>query len=224
MEKRIALSWSGGKDGCMALDRLIREGHKVACLVTTVPAELGRTFGHGERLELIRMQAEALAIPLHFIECAFEEYTNKFINSLIELKEQYALTDVAYGDLYLDEHRQWGEDTAAKAGLTPLYPLWMKKEQSLHALEKFVNSGYQAVVIRVRDELLSEDWLGRELNNEFVNDIAKENVCPMGEAGEYHTFVYDGPLFKKRIELKAGEIVQLETTKRLEFNHFRFVD
>ncbi|PLR87168.1 diphthine--ammonia ligase [Bacillus sp. V33-4] len=224
MEKRIVLSWSGGKDGCMALDKLTSEGHKVACLVTTVPLELGRTFGHGERLELIRMQAEALSIPLHFIECTFEEYTTKFITNLVELKEQYALTDIAYGDLYLDEHRQWGETSAAKAGLNPLYPLWMKKEQSLQALEKFVNSGYRAVAVRVRDELLSDEWLGRELDNAFVNDIARENVCPMGEAGEYHTFVYDGPLFKKRIELEAGEIVQLETTKRLELKDFRFDD
>src|SRR4051794_25985088 len=100
MNKRIALSWSGGKDCCMALNNLISQGFEVVSLVTTVPKELGRTFGHGERTEMIRLQGEALKVPVHFIECTYENYTDQFVKTLQTMKNQFQLTGIAYGDLY----------------------------------------------------------------------------------------------------------------------------
>lgn len=208
----------------MALHTLIQQGYEIACLVTTVPEELGRTFAHGERTELIKLQAEALQIPVHFIECSFEAYTERFIESLKLVKEKYAITGVAYGDLYLDEHREWGEKVARNAGVEPLYPLWMKKDESIDALNRFVQSGYEAVVIRVREDVLNDSWLGHSVDQHFVEKIKHLDICPMGEAGEYHTFVYDGPLFTKRIELNDSKIITLETTKRLEFQKYILVD
>jgi diphthine-ammonia ligase len=216
MKKRVALSWSGGKDGCLALDKLVRQGHQAVCLITTVPVETGRTFGHGEKIECIQLQAEALSIPVHFIQCTYQDYTQAFIRTLQELKERYRLDAIAYGDLYLDEHREWGEKVAENVGIDAIYPLWMKQQDAKQALQAFVESGYKAVVIRVRDEKLSEDWLGRQVDHAFLQDIIAQDVCPMGEAGEYHTFVYDGPLFQQKIELTLGEVIQLETTKRIE--------
>lgn len=224
MNKRIALSWSGGKDCCMALNTLIQQGFEVVCLVTTVPKELGRTFGHGERTEMITLQGESLSIPVYFIECSYENYTDQFIKSVQTLKGQYKLMGIAFGDLYLDEHREWGEKVALAAGVEAMYPLWMKKEDALQSLENFVYSGYEAVVVRVREDVLDETWLGRMIDESFLQDVQKTTICPMGESGEYHTFVFDGPLFSKRIQLEFGELIQLETTKKLEFKSYSLLE
>lgn len=224
MKKRIALSWSGGKDCCMALNTLIQQGFEVVCLVTTVPKELGRTFGHGERTEMISLQGESLSIPVYFIECSYENYTDQFIKSVQTLKSQYKLMGIAYGDLYLDEHREWGEKVALAAGVEAMYPLWMKKEDALQSLKNFVYSGYEAVVVRVREDVLNETWLGRMIDESFLKDVHKTTICPMGESGEYHTFVFDGPLFSKRIQLEHGELIQLETTKKLEFKSYSLLE
>lgn len=224
MNKRIALSWSGGKDCCMALSTLIQQGFEVVCLVTTVPKELGRTFGHGERTEMITLQGESLSIPVYFIECSYENYTDQFIKSVQTLKSQYKLMGIAFGDLYLDEHREWGEKVALAAGVEAMYPLWMKKEDALQSLENFVYSGYEAVVVRVREDVLDETWLGRMIDESFLQDVQKTTICPMGESGEYHTFVFDGPLFSKRIQLEFGELIQLETTKKLEFKSYSLLE
>jgi diphthine-ammonia ligase len=218
--KKLALSWSGGKDGCLALDVLKRQGVEVPCLVTTVPAEIGRTFGHGEKMEMISLQGEALGIPVHFITCTFENYTESFVAAIKELKQKFQLTGIAYGDLYFAAHREWGEKVAAEAVLEAVYPLWMDERESFNALSAFIHSGYKATVIRVREEMLDESWLGRGLDASFLDDIQKMEVCPMGENGEYHTFVYDGPLFMKRIVLGQPEIIELETTKKLEYKQY----
>ena len=224
LKKRIALSWSGGKDCCMALDTLIKQGYEVVSLVTTVPKEHGRTFGHGERTEMIKLQGEALSIPVHFIECTYETYTNEFVNAVQTLKNQYGITGIAYGDLYLKEHRDWGENVALAADVEALYPLWTNKENALMLLENFVDSGYQAIVIRVREDVLDETWLGRLIDESFIREVEQTAICPMGESGEYHTFVFDGPLFSKRIQLDGGEIIKLETTKKLEFKIHHLID
>lgn len=224
MKKRIALSWSGGKDCCMALDTLILQGFEVVCLVTTVPIEIGRTFGHGERTEMIKLQGDALNIPVYFIECTYENYTDQFVNAVQSLKNQFHITGIAFGDLYLAEHREWGEKVADAAGVEAWYPLWMKKEAALQSLDKFVQSGYEAIVIRVREDVLDDTWLGRVIDESFLQDVQNTSICPMGESGEYHTFVFDGPLFSKRIQLDQGELIQLETTKKLEFKSFQLVE
>ncbi len=200
----------------MVLHRLAEAGEEVACLITTLPEDTGRTFGHGEKEERIREQADALGLPLEIISCKVESYTDDYLSALKNLKERYGLDAIAFGDLFLQEHRDWGTRVAADAGLAPLYPLWMKPEDTRDALLAFVQSGYRAVVIRVKDGALTPDWLGREVDRTFYEDILRENVCPMGEGGEYHTYVFDGPLFRRPVPFVKGEVLQLQTTKRLE--------
>ncbi|MFS0644690.1 diphthine--ammonia ligase [Siminovitchia sp. 179-K 8D1 HS] len=200
MSERIALSWSGGKDSCMALHKLMEANKKVACLVTTIPRETGRTFAHDEDTNKLEAQAEALGVPIDFIHCSYDTYTEDFLQKLLELKAKYELDAIAFGDMYLNGHREWGEKLAAAAGLEARYPLWMDKSLMLDALKKFVRLGYEAEVIKVREDVLPQDWTGRMLDKSFIEEISKKTgVCPMGEAGEYHTFVVDGPLFKERV-------------------------
>ncbi|MFC5403521.1 hypothetical protein [Cohnella soli] len=216
--KKVALSWSGGKDSCMAMDKLARKGYEIACLVTTVPKEIGRTFGHGERTEAIMAQANALGIPVAFIACTFDTYTADYEARLKELATEFGFDAIAFGDLFLQEHRDWGMGVAEAVGIEALYPLWMAPGDTLAALRTFVDSGYRAIVIRTSDRVFAESWLGRELGVSFYEDISSLGpaVCPMGEGGEYHTFVYDGPLFRRPVQFSKGAVVQLETTKRLE--------
>lgn len=221
MEKRVALSWSGGKDSCLALDVLTNKGINVVCLVTTVPKELGRTFGHGEKLDMVKLQSEALRIPLEFVSCTFDDYTVSYQNTLAALKTKYQIDGIAFGDLYLEGHREWGEELASQVSIDSLYPLWTIQENSFQALQTFVDSGYKATVIKVREDILDESWLGRELDGRFLKDVRNIKMCPLGESGEYHTFVYDGPLFRSRIILEDPIIIELESTKKLEFHHFR---
>ncbi|MFC0418176.1 diphthine--ammonia ligase [Cytobacillus solani] len=223
LTKRVALSWSGGKDSCLALDKLTKQGVEVACLITTVPIEIGRTFGHGEKMELVNLQAKALDIPVEFISCTFEDYTNSFANALKSYKHQYQLDGIAFGDLYLEEHREWGEQLAKDTSLEPIYPLWGRKEDALHLLATFVQSGYKATVIRVREDVLDITWLGRQLDTAFIHDMMTKDCCPMGESGEYHTFVSDGPLFHAKIELEQPEIIKFETTQKYEFQKIKLI-
>ncbi|MGM7636702.1 diphthine--ammonia ligase [Bacillus sp. Hm123] len=216
MGKRVALSWSGGKDSCMALDLLVKQGYEVTCLITTVPKEIGRTFGHDEKTELIERQSKALSLPLHFVRCSLDRYTETFIEDLAQLKEKFQLDGIAFGDIYLEGHREWGENVAAAVELPALYPLWSKEEDSLQLLQNFIQSGYQAVVIRIRTDVLDDTWLGRQLDEDFYADIQSQALCPMGEHGEFHTFVYDGPLFHHPIQLTHGEIMTSERSKRLD--------
>ncbi|WP_100403499.1 diphthine--ammonia ligase [Bacillus sp. FJAT-42315] len=216
MGKRVALSWSGGKDSCMALDLLVKQGYEVACLITTVPKEIGRTFGHDEKTEWIERQSNALSLPLHFVRCSLDRYTETFIEDLVQLKERFQLEGIAFGDIYLDGHREWGENVAAAVGLPALYPLWSKEEDSLQLLQNFIQSGYKAMIIRLRLDVLDDAWLGRQLDEDFYVDIQSQDLCPMGEHGEFHTFVYDGPLFHHPIHLTHGKIVTSERSKRLD--------
>lgn len=222
MKKKVALSWSGGKDAAMCLQKLHEKGYEMTCLLTTIPKEIDRTFGHGEKKEAIEAQGKSLGIPVEWIECTFSTYTEDFMKKLMEVKHTYGIEAIAFGDLYLEEHRDWGEKVAEKCELQALYPLWMKESESLQALRNFVESGYKAKVIRVHKDKIGTDWLGREVNEQFYQDIQQKPVCPMGEGGEYHTFVYDGPLFKQPVPFELGEILPLETTYRIDLEIFTY--
>ncbi|WP_245998064.1 adenine nucleotide alpha hydrolase [Siminovitchia terrae] len=200
MMKQIALSWSGGKDSCMALHKLTSTGKKVVCLVTTVPQETGKTFAHNEDMKKIKAQADSLEIPMEFIHCTYDTYTDDFLKELKRLKIKYKLDALAFGDMYLDGHREWGQNLADAAELEAVYPLWSNRSGMLQALKRFVDTGYKAEVIKVREDLLPSNWVGRLLDDHFIKDISEKGICPMGESGEYHTFVYDGPLFNKEVK------------------------
>lgn len=191
----IALSFSGGKDSCLALYQLQKKGHKISCLFTTVWKENNKTIAHEDSIREIEAQANRLQIPIHFIYTNMEEYEKDFIKTLRELKKQYQLTAVAFGDWYLEGHIMWGIKQAEHIGLRALYPLRAPESEMLEQLRNFVRLGFKAKVIKVDEEKLPESWVGRIIDESFIEDIQKYDVCPMGEHGEYHTRVIDGPIF-----------------------------
>lgn len=193
----IALSFSGGKDSCLALYELQQQGWEIGCLFTTVWKENGKTIAHEDSLEALKEQAERLRLPIHFIYTSMEEYETDFIRTLSGLKDMYDLRAVAFGDWYLKGHIMWGVEQAEKVGLDALYPLRAPQSEMLKQLRRFVRLGFIAKVIKIDDKKLPADWVGRIIDEQFVADIQAYDVCPMGENGEYHTRVLDGPIFHK---------------------------
>ena len=195
--KRVALSFSGGKDSNLALYYLLKEGLNVVSLVTTAYKEKGETVAHDEPLNKIEKQADELDIPITFIQTDFDSYRVNFIEKLMQLKKEAQIDTIAFGDIYLAGHREWGEQLADEAGLHAYYPLWNKQENVGKMLQEFVDLGFKADIIKVDEAKLPSHWIGRVLDQTFIDDILKRDVCPMGESGEYHTFVSAGPTFKK---------------------------
>ncbi|AIF43144.1 diphthine--ammonia ligase [Virgibacillus sp. SK37] len=196
MVSKVALSFSGGKDSCLALYYLQQKNVKVECLLTTVWTDKMKTFAHDEHIEQIRKQADALAIPFRIIETDFSTYEEKFVSKLRKVRDEYDLDGIAYGDIYLEGHREWGEGVAEKAGLEAFYPLWRDESQAKGLLEEFVSQGFKAEIIKVDNNKLPEAWVGRTIDDLFIKEIIQmKGVCPLGESGEYHTRVYDGPIF-----------------------------
>lgn len=193
---RTVLSFSGGKDSVLALYRLQQQKIPVVCLITTVWKNNGKTVAHDERTDRIEEQAARLGLPVEWIVTDFENYTTDFQQKLNHLKDMYQLEAVAFGDIYLEGHREWGENLAEATGLEALYPLWTAKEKAIDLLHQFVDAGFKSVIIKIDEKKLPSEWLGREIDESFIQDIVKFDVCPLGESGEYHTFVYDGPNFK----------------------------
>lgn len=200
MVKRVALSFSGGKDSCFALYKLKEQEIEVACLFTTIWKRNQKTVAHEENRERILEQGRSFNIPIHFIETDFESYRQDFIQNLQVFKGQYQIDGVAFGDIYLEGHRTWGEQVAEDAALEAVYPLWTQQENALPLLRDFVAAGFKAKIIKVDAEKLPADWEGRQVDASFIDDIAAKDVCPMGESGEYHTAVYDGPCFNYSVK------------------------
>ncbi|SFB28868.1 MJ0570-related uncharacterized domain-containing protein [Lentibacillus halodurans] len=197
MGRKVALSFSGGKDSCLALYYLQQQRIDVCCLLTTVWKESLATVAHDEKRERIMRQAERLGIPIHFVETDFGTYTDDFVFYLNELKWHYGIDGAAFGDIYLEGHREWGEQVAAAASIEAMYPLWSEQRDVSGLLHQFVSLGFHAEVIKADVDKLPDKWVGRRIDGSFVKDIMMyKDVCPMGESGEYHTYVYDGPIFR----------------------------
>lgn len=210
---RAAVSWSGGKESCLALHKVLQSGVNVSLLVTFVSN--GRCISHGLRSELIIAQSEAIDIPLTQKEVTWETYGKGFRETLMELKET-GIGALVLGDISeIPAHEGWVDHVCGEVNVKPIKPLWHMKP--LKVLEDFVREGFEAIVVKARADLLDENWLGRKIDKSFIKDISQlKDINPCGELGEYHTFVYDGPLFKRSVKIKGF--------KRRLLNNYWFLD
>jgi diphthine-ammonia ligase len=198
--EKVFVSWSGGKDGCLALYRAINSGLDVRYLVNMISEDGQRSCSHGVRSGVIARQAEALGIPIAQRRTTTPTYETVFIELLKELKQQGITTGV-FGDIEYDSHREWNENVCAGAGMTAILPLWQEDQTTL--LQEFLDAGFTSIVITVKADLLDKDVLGRVVDRDFLAYIAGLNrgITPCGEDGEFHTLVVDGPVFRRRLEL-----------------------
>lgn len=207
--EQIALSWSGGKDSSLALHALRQSGkYEVVSLLTTVSKEFGRISHHGVREELLDMQAEAVGVPLYKLElpssdngpCTNEQYEGVMREAMFDYKNR-GITTVAFGDLFLEDLRQYREDKLLEVGMRAVFPLWQSDTAKL--ARQFVRDGFVARLCCVDQAKLGESFAGRRLDDALLDELP-ENVDPCGEYGEYHSFVYDGPVFERPVELEVG--------------------
>ena len=199
---RVVASWSGGKESCFACYKAISEGFEIPYLMNFISKD-ARCMSHGLDSKLILAQSEAIGIPLVQRKVTWETYEKEFKNVIRELK-QSGVEGAVFGDVCnIAGHEGWIDRVCSELGIKPVKPLWDSDPGQL--LTDFVHEGFTALIVMVRADLFGEEWLGRKIDETFIEDLGKlkekVDIHPCGELGEYHTFVYDGPLFKKRLKI-----------------------
>ena len=208
MSSRTLLSWSSGKDSAWALHILLRDPHvDVVGLFCTVNKVFDRVAMHGVRVELLQQQAKSAGLPLHIIEipypCSNAEYASA-MSAFVASAKNKNVECFAFGDLFLEDVRQYREDRMNGTGITPIFPLWGIPTKTLSS--EMVAMGLRAVITCIDPKRIPEKFAGREYNESFLSDIP-DSVDPCGEYGEFHSFAFEGPMFKNPIEVVRGETI-----------------
>jgi len=191
--------WSGGKESALSLYRAKNSGIHISCLINMISENGKYSRSHGLSSELLKLQAKALGISIVQRKTTWKTYEEEFKKAVLDFKREDIRVGV-FGDIDLQEHRDWVERVCKEIGIQPILPLWKRKRENL--LEEFIRVGFKAIVVATNAQFLGEEWLGRKINNRFIEDLKTlGNIDLCGEKGEFHTFVTSGPLFKKRIEI-----------------------
>lgn len=204
---KAVFCWSGGKDSAFALFRTIREGRfEVVGLLSTMNQLHGRLSMHGVREGLIEAQAASIGIPLEKVwvqEGTNPEYEKAMEEKLLSFKER-GVSHVLFGDIFLEDLREYREKNLARVGLQAAFPIWKMDTREL--IRSFLNEGFETILCCINDSYLREEFLGRKIDAAFLADLPA-HVDPCGENGEFHSFCYAGPVFRNRIDFKTGEKV-----------------
>jgi uncharacterized protein (TIGR00290 family) len=206
--KQVLLAWSGGKDAALALHELqASKEYEVVALLTTVTEEYDRISMHGVRSVLLERQAKALGLPLDTVLISTgtteEEYGAKMREAL-QRHVDAGVSCVAFGDLFLEEVRKYREENLAGIGVRGVFPLW--KRDTTKLAHSFIDKGFKAIVTCVDSEALDGSFAGRPFDERFLSDLPP-SVDPCGENGEFHSLVYDGPIFSSRVAFQKGSVV-----------------
>jgi len=218
MVEKVIVAWSGGKDSTLALYEILKSGScKVLELLTTMTKDYDRISIHGIRRVLLEQQANALRFPLEkmFItkSASDAEYESKLLQVFWRHRDN-GIFSVVFGDIFLEDVRKYRERILMKVGVNGIFPLWKRSTKELG--RTFIALGFKAIITSIDTNFLGKDFVGRDYDEQFLSDIP-ENVDPCGENGEFHSFVYDGPIFHERVPFKKGENV-------LRKNRFYFCD
>jgi len=207
MEK-VIFSWSGGKDSAISLYEIQRSGkYEIVSLLTTITKGYDRVSMHGVPRTLIEQQACSLGLPITEIfiskSCSNEEYESKMKRALTKFKQD-GVSSTVFGDIFLDEVREYRENNLSKIGMNAIFPIWGRETTKL--TESFIALGFQAIITCIDSKVLDKKFIGRRLDKDFLTELPPD-VDPGGENGEFHSFVFDGPIFRERIHFSPGEIV-----------------
>jgi uncharacterized protein (TIGR00290 family) len=202
--------WSGGKDSALALYHTQQAGIQPSLLLTSVNAAVDRISMHGVRTSLLQQQADSIGIPLQRLELpeglTMTEYDDTMRRAVTGLQAA-GYTDAVFGDIFLEDLRRYREQQLAPLGIRAQFPLWLRDTREL--LREFLDLGFQTIVVCIKSELLDRSFAGRVIDRDFIRDLPA-GVDPCGENGEFHTFVFDGPIFRTPIRFTTGELVYRE--------------
>ncbi len=216
--ERVLVSWSGGKDSAMALAEILKgQHHEVAALMTTVTRDYDRISMHGVRRTLLKLQAQSLGLQLEEVFITKKATNREYESSMAKVLAQYqdfGVSSVVFGDIFLEDLRRYREDMLGSVNMRGIFPIWRRETNELARF--FIASGFKAITTCIDTTVLGEHLVGREIDETFLSELPV-GADPCGENGEYHSFVYDGPIFNKRIPVSLGE-------KVLRDNRFYYCD
>lgn len=208
MKEKILMAWSGGKDSAMALRELmLSDKYEIVALLTTFTKEYGRISMHGVREELAEEQARAIGIPLEKVYITVDSTLEDYESAMKEVLEKYrsrGVSLVAFGDIFLEDLRKHREEKLAIIGMCGLFPLWKRNTSQL--AQQFIELGFKAITTCVDSKVLDGSFVGRQIDQAFLSGLSL-SVDPCGENGEFHSFVFKGPIFANDIAIKVGEKV-----------------
>ena len=216
--EKVLFTWSGDKDSALALYEIqMPNGYEISALLTIVTEGYERISMHGVRSILLERQAKSIGLPVEKIYItrnrSNQEYEAKMRDKLLKYRSQ-GVFSVAFGDVFLKDVRKYREENLAKIGMRAIFPLW--KRDSIELAQTFMALGFRSVITCVDSTVLDGRFAGRDFDDQFLRDLPPE-VDPCGENGEFHSFVYDGPIFDKRISHRKGRVI-------LRDNRFYFCD
>lgn len=207
--KRVILSWSSGKDSAWTLYQLQQQNVEVVALLTTFNEAFDRVAMHGTRRALIDAQAEAAGIPLLPVQlpwpCSNEDYEAIMSAALQTMRDDFDPTHIAFGDLYLEDVRDYRIKQMKDTGIDLLFPIWGQPTADL--ARTMIATGLKATLTCINPKQIPKEFAGREFDKDFLDALADE-VDPCGENGEFHSFVHAGPMFKHDLKVATGEVVE----------------
>ena len=205
----VLMCWSGGKDSSLALHAALQDSAlRVEALLTTVTDGYERISMHGVRCSLLIEQAKAIGLPLEQVRIPIQASNAIYEAAMEALLRRYqarGVSRVIFGDLFLEDIRRYRETNLAKLGMRGLFPLWLKDTHRL--ARDFIASGFKAILVCVDPKQIDPAFCGRDFDEALLADLPR-SADPCGENGEFHTFVYDGPIFRRPIEVVRGEVVE----------------
>jgi len=203
----VVVAWSGGKDSALALYEVLNSGsYEVLELLTTVAKDQDRISIHDVRRVLLGQQAQALRIPLEELFILKGASDAEYEDTLLKTLKRHrgnGVSSVVFGDIFLEDVRKYRKQILVKAGMNGVFPLWKKDTKKL--ARTFINLGFKAVITSVDSHVLGKDFAGREYDENFLLDLPA-SVDPCGENGEFHTFVYNGPILCEKVNFKKGAL------------------
>jgi uncharacterized protein (TIGR00290 family) len=212
MRTPVLFSWSGGKDSAMALHSLLQNpDFEVIALLTTITEGYDRISMHGVRRELLHRQAESIGLPLEEVrippQCVNPVYEARMGETVLRFRDR-GVRHVAFGDIFLEDLRAYREQKLVAADMTALFPIWKLDTRELAA--RFLRDKFRAIVVCIDPRKLDASFAGRELDASFFRDLP-DDVDPCGENGEFHTYVFDGPIFRSPIPVQVGAAVERDS-------------
>ncbi len=208
----IVFAWSGGKDSAMALHALLRDPqYLVVSLLTTVTESFDRISMHGVRCELLHRQALSIGLPLKELrippQCPNSIYESRMAEAVLHFRH-LGVRHFGFGDIFLQDLRVYREQNLARLQMSAVFPLWQVDTGELAS--RFLHDGFRAFTTCIDPRKLDRSFAGRELTPEFFRELPA-GVDPCGENGEFHTFVFDGPIFRSPIPVRTGEVVERDS-------------